>query len=321
MKEYVLFIVVGFVLLVNGANLLIKGASNIAKKFHIPEIIIGLTIVSIGTSLPELIITISSAVKGNTELIVGNAIGSNICNLLLILGVASAINPLKIDDEAKKLHIPISLAATLIILLLGSEVTGTGDVVINRQRGIILLSLFIIYFSYPIYVSVKDFLHRNDEENSENTKKINIFLSIIYIIIGVLFLKYGGDFVVDNAEEIAKYFNISDRIIGLTIVAIGTALPELITSIVATIKGDSDLAVGNIIGSNIFNLLLILGVGAIITPIAITTEFIGNLILLAGGTLLVWTYNFWGTKNTIGRFQGVILIILYVGYTINLFIA
>ena len=310
----ILMIIIGFIFLVLGANLLVKGSSNIAKKFHIPEILLGLTIVALGTSMPELFITASSAKKDSYDLIIGNAIGSNFCNLLLILGIMAMMRPLKIDKDAKKIHLPIAIISTLVILFLSFFFN-----TINRTIGIILIILFFAYFSYPILTEIEDIIkaYKENKEN-KNTKKINIFSSIIFIIIGIVLLKYGGDFVVDYSINIANTFNLSERLIALTIIAVGTALPELVTSIVATIKKDTDLAVGNLVGSCILNLFLIIGLGSLITPLPFSKEYNENLILLAFATFLLWIFNYIGKKDTITRFKGFILLLIYTIYFISI---
>ncbi len=317
----ILFIVLGFILLVIGADLLVRGASNIASKFHIPEMLIGLTIVALGTSAPELIITITSASSGSTDLIIGNAIGSNLCNLLFILGLMAVIRPILIDDEAKKIHIPVALLAAIIILIIEISHISSSPSFIDRTDGIILVIFFLIYFTYPIFKEIKDIKQSYIEnKNDESKKKINIFIQIIFIAIGVVLLKYGGDFVVDYSTEIAQYFGVSERVIGLTIVAIGTAMPELVTSIISVIRKDTDLAVGNLVGSCVLNLFLILGVGAIITPLEFSTEFTQNLILLIVSNLILWIFNLIGKKRTITRFKGFILLLIFTLYMIGLFV-
>ena len=317
----ILMVILGFVLLVIGADLLVRGASNIAAKFHIPEMLIGLTIVALGTSAPELIITITSAQAGATDLIIGNAIGSNLCNILFILGLMALIRPLVIDNEAKKIHIPIALFAAIVILIMELSSLSSSSAFIDRIDGILLLILFAVYFTYPIFTEIKDIAKSYKEDKiSGNSKKINVFLSIIFIVIGVVLLKYGGDFVVDNATLIAEHFNISERVIGLTIVAIGTAMPELITSIIAVIRKDTDLAVGNLVGSCVLNLFLILGVGAVITPLEFSSKFNQNLILLCISTFILWMFNFIGKKNTITRFKGFVLLLIFSLYMVGLFV-
>ena len=316
-----LMIILGFALLVFGADMLVKGASNIAKKFHIPEMLIGLTIVAIGTSAPELIITITSTQSSSTDLIIGNAIGSNLCNLLLILGLMAIIRPVKIDKEARNFHIPMAFLASLVILLMGLGILGNSTQYINQMEGFFLIILFVVYFSYPIVKEFEDIVNSYKKEKLERKnlsnknsrkKKINIPLSLLLIVVGVLLLKYGGDFVVDSATNIALYFNIPERVIGLTVVAIGTALPELVTSIFAVIRKDTDLAVGNLVGSCVLNLFLILGIGAMITPLEFTPDFIQNLILLL--------FNFMGKRDTITRPKGLVLLGVFALYMFSLFV-
>ena len=316
----IFMIIIGFLLLVIGADLLVRGSSNIASKFHIPEMLIGLTIVALGTSAPELIITITSAVNGSTDLIIGNAIGSNLCNLLFILGLMAVIRPILIDAEAKKIHIPMALFAAIVILIMEVINLGSNHSFINQIDGTILVIFFLIYFIYPIFKEIRDIKRAyRENKNDERKNKINIFIQIIFIAIGVVLLKYGGDLVVDYSTEIAHHFGVSERVIGLTIVAIGTAMPELVTSIISVIRKDTDLAVGNLVGSCVLNLFLILGVGAIITPLEFSTEFTHNLLLLIVSNFILWIFNFIVKKGTITRFKGVILLLIFTLYMIGLF--
>ena len=317
----VLLIIVGFFLLIVGADILVKGSSNIAQKFNIPEMIIGLTIVCIGTSMPEIIITITSATKDYSDLIVGNAVGSNLCNLLLILGLVSIIRPVKLENEIRVMHLPISILATLLVLFIGNTTFVSDKFTINRVEGIILLIIAAIYFAYPVVIAIKDILKsKKDRKNIKKRKQISIITSIIYIIIGVLLLKFGGDFVVDESTKIAEIFGISERVIGLTIVAIGTALPELITSVVAVFKNDTSLAIGNLIGSSMLNLCLILGLGAVIKPLSFSAEFNDNLILLAISTTVILVFTNIGEKNKITRFQGILMFLVFSIYIVKLFL-
>ena len=221
-------IILGFILLIFGADLLVRGSSNIAKRFHIPEMLIGLTIVALGTSMPELMITITSAQKGATDLILGNAIGSNLCNLLFILGATAMLRPIELDKDVKTMHLPVAYISTIAILVMGLGLFGSDPGIINKQDGIILIILYFIYFLYPIIIEVKDIWKtRRENKRSGEKPKFNILLSILYIVVGAVLLKFGGDLVVDEASELATIFGISERVIGLTIVAIGTALPEI----------------------------------------------------------------------------------------------
>ena len=311
----IIFMIIGFLLLVLGADLLVRGSSNIAQRFHIPEMLIGLTIVAVGTSMPELMITISSAQKGSTDLILGNAIGSNIFNLLLILGITATLRPVVIDKDTKRVHLPVALISSLTILFIGLKTLNSGNGFITRKEGLILVIVYGIYFLYPILIELKDIiLSITDEKKKHKKPTTSVVLSLIHIIIGVVLLKYGGDLVVDEATEIANIYGISERIIGLTIVAIGTALPELITSIIATIKAEQDLAVGNLLGSCIINSFLILGTGAMITPLPFSIENVYDLVILSDVIGLIMLFYFIGKKNTITRYKAGMLLVLYVFY-------
>ena len=321
MLSTILLIIVGFVLLILGADLLVRGSSNIANRFHIPEMIIGLTIVALGTSMPELIITISSANKGATDLIIGNAIGSNLCNLLFILGATAMLRPIQLDKDVKTVHLPVAFISTLVILFMGIGILGSPDNFINKPDGRILVILYFIYFLYPIIIEIKDIWKTEREEKRSNEKsKISVLLSIVFIIIGVVLLKFGGDLVVDEASELATIFGLSQRVIGLTIVAIGTALPEMITAVIAVVKAEGGLAIGNLIGSCIVNSFLILGTGALITPLEFSREFNENLILLAVAILFIWISCFIGKKNTITRYKAAVLLLMFIYYMWKLFV-
>ncbi len=321
MVSTILLIILGFILLILGADLLVRGSSNIATRFHIPEIIIGLTIVALGTSMPELIITISSANKGATDLIIGNAIGSNLCNLLFILGATAMLRPIQLDKDVKTVHLPVAFISTLVILFMGIGILGSPDNFINKSDGRILVILYFIYFLYPIIIEIKDIWKTEREEKRSNEKsKISVLLSIVFIIIGVVLLKFGGDLVVDEASELANIFGLSQRVIGLTIVAIGTALPEMITAVIAVVKAEGGLAIGNLIGSCIVNSFLILGTGALITPLEFSREFNENLILLAVAILFIWISCFIGKKNTITRYKAAVLLLMFIYYMWKLFV-
>lgn len=231
----IILMIVGFVFLVKGADFVVKAASAIARKFHLSQMLIGILIVGIGTSLPEIIVTIQSTFTGNQDIIIGNSIGSCICNLLLVMGIASVCNPLKIDDKMLKVHLPVSCFT--ILLLVGFCNFGAGHDLINRTEAILLLIVAIIYIGYTIY---------DGKENLEETveeKETKIFGIFIYLILGILGLKYGADFVVNGAVSIAEFFGVSESIISMTIVALGTSLPEIVTCVIATIKKESDLAI------------------------------------------------------------------------------
>lgn len=317
MIPIILIMVIGFLLLVFGADILVRGSSNIAKRFHIPEMLIGLTIVALGTSMPELVITISSAQKGANDLIIGNVVGSNICNILLVLGVTAVLRNIYIDKSTKYVHLPVAFLSTMIIILMGLGIFNSDPNIISKTDGKILVILYGIYFMYPILIELKDIIIEIKEEKKEHIEhKSSVILSFIFVIIGAILLKYGGDIVVDEATKIATIYGISERLIGLTIVAIGTALPELITSIIAAIKDEQGLALGNLIGSCILNALLILGVGALINPVSFSMEIIDNLIILAVITFVLILMCYVGEKNKITRYKACTLLIMYVVYMI-----
>ena len=311
----VVLILLGFVLLIKGADFLVSGASGVAKKFHIPEIIIGLTIVSMGTSMPELFVSITSACNGYADLSMGNVIGSNVCNLLLILGLSATIRGIKFKKETKLIEIPMCLVITILFTVLCN--IGEG---ISKLDAIILVSLFIAFIGYTIYMSKKGEEFDGIEQTEDNTPKRKTIINIMYIIIGIIALKYGGDFVVENAKYIAQYFNISEKIIGLTIVAIGTSLPELVTSVTAAIKGDSDIAIGNIIGSNIFNMLFIIGLTGLIKPINYNLSYNMDMGILIVSTIVLALFPYTDKKDEMTTSNGIGYLMLYALYMIILFV-
>lgn len=311
MLLYIILIIVGFALLIVGADFLVDGASGIAKKFHIPEIIIGLTIVSIGTSMPELFVSITSAIDGYSDMALGNVIGSNLCNLLLILGLSSLIKPVDFQEETRKYEITMCLLFTIILMIFSNTSGG-----ISRIEAVILLVLFGLFIAYTIYMGKK----KSKEDSKvveENNKTIK---NIILIILGIIGLKFGGDFVVNNAVNIAQMFNISEKVISLTILAIGTSLPELVTSVTAAIKGNSDIAIGNIIGSNIFNILLILGVSSVIKPITFNSSYNMDLSILCISMVILALFPIIPPKNKMSRANGLIYVLMYGAYIGMLFL-
>ena len=315
----ILLIALGFALLVKGADFLVDGASGVAKRFHIPEIIIGLTIVSIGTSMPELFVSITSAIDGYSDMAIGNVIGSNLCNLLLILGISAAINPIIFKKETKLIEIPICIGTSIVFLILAN--IGNS---ISRIDAIILIALFIAFICYTIMMAKKgeDFDEISEEEkqrSAEEGKKRKIIVNIIYIIVGIIALKIGGDLVVEHSEKIAKMFNVSDKIIGLTIVAIGTSLPELVTSVTAALKKNSDIAIGNIIGSNIFNMLLIIGAAAAISPMNYNTSYNLQIGILIVATIVLGIFPYTDRKDEMTISNGITYLMLYALYMAMLF--
>lgn len=314
----IIFIIIGFVLLIKGADFLVDGASSVAKRFKIPEIIIGLTIVSMGTSMPELFVSVTSALNGSADMAIGNIIGSNICNLLLILGLSAFIRPVRFQRETRLIEIPICLAITIIFTIFCNT-----DGIISQIEGIILIVLFLMFIIYTIIMSKKGMQFDKEDGNEEIEEKSNplsISKSIFFIILGIVGLKIGGDLTVDNATNIARMFNVSEKIIGLTILAVGTSLPELVTSVTAAIKGNSDIAIGNIVGSNIFNILFILGVSAVIVPLSYNFSYNIQMVILMIATIVLALFPAIPPKNEMSRMNGLIYFIMYIAYLAMLFI-
>lgn len=324
MVQNVFLIFVGFVLLIKGADWLVNGSVKIAKRLHIPEIIIGLTIVSIGTSMPELIVSVTSALEGHSDMALGNVIGSNICNILLILGLSAVVRPVVFKKETKFIEIPIALVISVILLFFGNNAGGQ----ITRIEGIGLVVLFALFIAYTIFMGIKESkeeIELDEKEKQESKElleqeKFGIIKSIGLIFIGIFGLKIGGDLVVDNACEVARILEISEKVISLTIIAIGTSLPELATSVIAAIKGESDIAIGNIVGSNIFNILLIIGTGAIIKPMTYSLTYNTDMTIMLLATTMLAVFPFIGKKDTMTRVNGALCLIIYAGYMVKLFI-
>ena len=314
----ILLIILGFVLLIKGADFLVDGASSLAKRFNIPDIIIGLTIVSIGTSMPELFVSSTSAINGSADMAIGNIIGSNLCNLLMILGVSTIIKPVKFQKETRLIEIPLCLIITIIFAIF-CNTSGT----ISRIEAFVLIFLFVLFIIYTIIMGKKG--NAFDKESTiveiqTDNNLLSLKKSIILIILGIIGLKIGGDLTVDNATNLARMFNISEKIIGLTILAIGTSLPELVTSVTAAIKGNSDIAIGNIIGSNIFNILLIIGVSAMISPLTYNFTYNIQIGILILATIILALFPVIPPKNEMSRFNGLIYLVIYIVYMIILFV-
>ena len=329
----ILLTALGFFLLVVGADILVDGAGSVAKKFKIPVIVIGLTIVAIGTSMPEMVVSTAAAITGHSDISIGNVIGSNIANLLFILGVCAVIKPLKFKKQTKFIENFIAIATTIILCLVcmvlnyitpampegiatNQSLSAIPILQITRVEGIFLLISFALFICYTIWISKK----ANDEEEVE-IKELSLFKSCAFIVLGVIALKFGGDLVVEYVSAIAKAIGITERVISLTIVAFSTSLPELITSINATKKGEVDMAIGNIIGSGIFNILLILGVSAVISPINYAVNYNFDLIVLLIATIIFALFPFVGQKDHMSKREGIFFILAYLGYLTYLVIA
>ena len=314
----IILLIIGFVLLIKGADYLVEGSSTIAKKLKVSNLLIGLTIVSFGTSLPELVVNIIAGWQGNTELAIANIIGSNIANLLLILGVSSLIAPLKVSKRTAWKEIPFSLLAVLSLAVLANDkiFAHSAHSYISFGDGLILLFFLAIFMYYIVGIAL------NDREKNIGTEvvKHSVLKSSLFIVGGLAGLVIGGNWVVSSATNIATLLGVSQTLIGLTAVALGTSLPELVTSIIAVRKNKIDLAVGNAIGSNIFNVFWILGITALIHPLQFTATANFDILVALGSTLLLFFWMFIGKKHTLERWQGVIFIISYISYIIYTFI-
>ena len=297
----IILLFVGFVMLIKGADWFVDGSSGIATKFKIPQLVIGLTIVAMGTSAPEAAVSIAAALKGNADITIGNIVGSNILNILIILGISALITPLAVAKSTIKVEIPFMIVVTL--LLLGMGYNGT----ISLLEGIILLLVFLVYLGYLFLLAKND---KNKDE--ENIKDVSIWKALIWTVVGLVLIVYGSNVTVDAATKIAQIVGLSERFIGLTIVALGTSLPELFTSVSAARKGNADIAIGNIVGSNIFNILFVVGLSSVIIPVPFAKGFIfdASVAAAAGIILLLCSLK----DKTLKRWGGVILLLGYVAY-------
>lgn len=285
----IVLIIIGFIFLIKGAEVLVEGASGLAKRFHIPEIIIGLTVVSIGTSMPELFVSLTAAVDGYQDMAIGNVVGSNISNLLLIVGLSAILRPLEFQKSTKFIDIPICFATTIIFMILAN--IGQG---ISRLDAAMLSILFAAFIIYTIYMAKSS--SKMDTTEEKETKERKTIWNILFILLGIVGLKFGADFVVDNAVSLARIFNVSEKMISLTIIALGTSLPELVTSVVAAAKGSSDISIGNIIGSNIFNLLFVIGLPGIINPINYSISYNVDMTILVVSIIMLAIFANTGKK-------------------------
>ena len=310
-----IILVIGFVLLIKGADFFVEGSSSVAKKFNVPSLIIGMTIVAMGTSLPELAVSVTASMVGNNTLAVSNVAGSNIFNLMVVCGACALFTPLTIEKNTLLKEFPFSIICAGLLVVLGFLGMSLG-----RVDGIIFLVIFIVYLLWMIRSAkqarnAEDKLEEAEEEFIEEEIKIlPMWKCLLFIVGGMIAIKFGGDFVVDGASAIAAGFGLSQTLIGLTIVALGTSLPELVTSIVAARKDEVDMALGNVIGSNIFNILLILGVAAAISPITFLMENIIDIVILIVMSLVVWIFAW--TSKEINRKEGIMMLLMYAVYMV-----
>ena len=312
----VFVLIIGFVLLIKGADFFVEGASSVAKMLKVPSLIIGMTIVAMGTSLPETSVSIAASMNNQNTLAVSNVVGSNIFNLMVVLGVCAVITELKVSKDVLKRDYPFSVLCAILLL-----VAGVIGMTLGRRDGIIFLVIFAVFIFYLIKsaldarksgeISEKE---REMNEEMEEMEDLPVWKCILYIVGGAIAIKYGGDWVVDSASVIATSFGISATLVGLTICSVGTSLPELVTSIVAARKNELDMAVGNVVGSNVFNILMVLGIAATVSPIAFLTENIIDIVVLLVFSLITWVLCV--TQKKLKKKEGILMLVLYTIYLV-----
>lgn len=313
----VILLILGFAFLVKGADAFVEGCSSIAKRFQVPSLIIGMTIVAMGTSLPETAVSITASVTGNNALAVSNAVGSNIFNLMIVVGVCAILTPVAVRKETLKIDFPFSIVCAVLLLVLGAIGMTLGHV--DGALFIVLFVIFILYMIKSAQNSRKDNKDMGVEEaeyalEAEEIQIMPVSKSIIFIVLGCAAIAFGSDWVVDGATTIAEAMGVSQTLIGLTVVAFGTSLPELATSIMAAKKNEVDMALGNAIGSNIFNILMVLGIAAAISPMAFITENIIDIVILIAFSAIVWIMAW--TKHELSKKEGWVMAILYAVYVV-----
>ncbi len=303
-----IFLIAGFILLIKGADFFVEGSSSVAKRLRVPSLIIGMTIVAMGTSFPECSVSVNASIAGSNGLAISNAVGSNIFNLMVVCGFCTLFCPLAVDKGTLKKEFPFSIIVALMLLAFGSA-----GMVLGRIDGIILALVFAI-FLYWMVISAKKARTGGNQTGGDDYEIMPVWKCIFYILGGIIAIIIGGDVVVDSASKIAAQFGMSDNLIGLTVVAFGTSLPELVTSVVAAKKNEVDMALGNVIGSNIFNILLVLGVAAAISPVAFVMENIIDIVVLVVMSLIVWWFAW--SKQKITRGEGIIMLLMYAVYVV-----
>ena len=315
MTMYVLLIA-GFVLLIKGADFLVAGASSIARRLNVSDLVIGLTVVAFGTSTPELLVNIISGIHGNTDIAIGNILGSNIANVLLILGVSSVVRPLKVSKSTVWKEIPFCLLAALVLGILANDILidHSGASVLSRIDGMVFLCFFLIFLYYSVSIAQKI----PGMEEQVPAKMEGVFKSVIYVLLGLGGLILGGQWILDSATKIALKLGMSQSLIGLTIVAVGTSLPELATSAMAAYRNNVEIAVGNVVGSNIFNIFFVLGISATITPLPLQKNNNIDISMVIFSTFLLFITMFTGRRHIMDRWEGWLLLGLYVSYILFL---
>lgn len=309
----ILFLIGGLLLILLGANGLTDGAASVAKRFNIPSIVIGLTIVAFGTSAPELTVSVSSALKGSADLAIGNVVGSNAFNTLMIVGCTALFAPIAVTRNTLIKEIPLCILSAIVLFICANDILldGSSENVISITDGLVLLCFFAIFLSYTFAIATGG----NQAEEGEEIVQMPIWKSVLYIAGGLAGLIIGGNFFVDGASGIARNLGVSESVIGLTLVAGGTSLPELATSIVAALKKNPEIAIGNVIGSNLFNIFFVLGCSASITPLHLAGINNIDLLTLIGASLLLWLVGVFFGKRTITRIEGSLMVLCYVAYT------
>lgn len=313
MAMQIFLLILGLAVLIAGAEWMVRGSSDLARKYHVPDLIIGLTVVAFGTSAPELVVNLFASTSEHQDIVFGNILGSNNFNIFIILGIAGMIYPLKVQVSTIWKEIPMSLAALAILFLMVNIPFSGGNHLLSRIDGLILLSLFVL-FQFYIYRQIKN----NKPAEAVPVNNIRLTLTIFLIIIGLAGLVIGGKLVVNNAVLLAQALGISEKIIGLTIIAAGTSLPELATSVVAAFKKKTDIAVGNVVGSNLFNILLIGGTVAVVKPVPYSSTFNNDFYILAAGTVILFINMFTWKKHRLDRWEAALLFLTYIIYTIFL---
>lgn len=303
-----LFLIVGFIILIYGANFLVDGGAALAKRLNVSNIVIGLTVVAFGTSTPELVVNVMSATEGSSALAIGNVLGSNIFNILAILGITALIIPLGIKKTTTWIEIPLAVLASVFVLLI---VDNSGGDLISRIEGVALLCFFAVFIAYTLILAKRG---KMDPGEEVSIKSYTVTKSVLFILLGLGALICGGRLLVSAAISIAQGIGISERIIGLTIVSIGTSLPELATSVIAARKGNADIAIGNVVGSNIFNSFLILGASAVIRPLEVSPDSMMDLVVNIIASFLLFLFIFTGKGRKINRWEGLIFLVLYIAY-------
>lgn len=318
--DYIL-LAIGMVILIFGAHLLVQGASSFAKMLNIPNLIIGLTVVAFGTSFPELVINVFSSLNGQSDLAVGNVIGSNIINVLLVIGLAAIVKPMQIQNYTVRYELPFALLGMALLFVVANDglINQTATSTLHRSDGIIFLAFFLIFIYYTFVVTTSS--HRPHEPHEgHDVKEMSKLKSTLFILLGMVGLYFGGEFIVNSATKLAHEWGLSQVVIGILVVALGTSLPELATSVVASFKGNADMAIGNIVGSNIFNVFLVLGVSATISPIDFNPSINIDLLVAFLSTLLLFIFVFTGKGRRVDRVEGSIFLVLYFTYVVWLLV-